>query len=150
MVSIAKYLDPSLVLFFEAKTRDEAIRLLVDQIATAGRIHDKKAFFNATIEREKIVSTGVGMGVAVPHAKLPAYEDFFIAIGILKTGVEWNAMDGTPVRFIFLIGGPDDKQTEYLQILSNLTLAIKDETVRKKMLTTHSPEGILSLFRSRT
>jgi len=146
-VSIVKYLDPRLVVFFDAKTRDAAIKILVDQIAEAGKIHDKKAFYNATIDREKIVSTGIGMGVAVPHAKLPAYEDFFIAIGILKEGVDWNALDGAPVRFIFLIGGPDDKQTEYLQILSKLTLAIKDETMRKKMLAAQTPEVVVSLFR---
>lgn len=147
LVSIAKYLDPRLILFFEAKTRDDAIKTLVDEIARTGKIHDKLAFYEATIDREKIVSTGIGMGVAIPHAKLPAYEDFFIAIGILKSGVEWNSLDGSAVRFIFLIGGPDDKQTEYLQILSNLTLAIKDETMRKKMLSAQSPENIVSLFR---
>ena len=146
MASIAKYLDPRLIVFCDAKTRDDAIRSLVDQIASSGKIHDKRAFFEATIEREKIVSTGVGMGVAIPHAKLPAYDHFFIAVGILKSGVDWNALDGAPVRFIFLIGGPDDKQTEYLQILSNLTLAIKDETMRKKMLMAKTPESIVSLF----
>ena len=67
---------------------------------------------------------------------------FSLPSAFLKTGVEWNSLDGPAVRFIFLIGGPDDKQTEYLQILSNLTLAIKDETMRKKMLTAHSPENI--------
>lgn len=147
--SIAKYLDPRLILFFEAKTRDDAIKTLVDEIVKVGKVQDKIAFYDATIGREKIVSTGIGMGVAIPHAKLPAYDEFFIAIGILKTGVDWNSLDGAPVRFIFLIGGPDDKQTEYLQILSNLTLAIKDETVRKKMLTAQSAEGIVSLFREK-
>jgi len=71
------------------------------------------------LEREKIVSTGIGMGVAIPHAKLTSVEDFFIAIGILSKGVQWNALDGGPVRLIFMIGGPDDKQTAYLQILSS-------------------------------
>ncbi len=63
------------------------------------------------MEREKIVSTGIGMGVAIPTPKLNSVEDFFIAIAVLTHGVEWNALDGGPVRLIFMIGGPDDKQT---------------------------------------
>lgn len=98
------------------------------------------------MEREEIVSTGIGMGVAIPHAKLHDYDDFFICIGILSKGVDWHAMDGALVRLIFMIGGPDDKQTEYLQILSRLTVALKDEERRKKMLTLNSPDAIIELF----
>lgn len=147
MVKISKYLDARIVAFLNVGTRDEAIHIMVDLIQAAGKLEDSKTFFNAIIEREKIVSTGIGMGVAIPHAKLPAYDDFFIAIGVLKKGVEWNAMDGAPVRLIFMIGGPDDKQTEYLQILSGLTLAIKDEEKRKKMLNATTPESIIELLK---
>lgn len=120
---------------------------MVDILHATKKIKDKDTFFQAIIDRETIVSTGIGMGVAIPHAKLPAYDDFFISIGILSEGVDWNSLDGAPVRIVFLIGGPDDKQTEYLQILSSLTAAIKDEERRKKMLTLKSPEGIVKLFK---
>jgi nitrogen PTS system EIIA component len=146
MIKISKYLDPDLVVFLDVDKRDEAIKTLVDKIYRAGKVQDKSSFYEAIIEREKIVSTGIGMGAAIPHAKLPSYDDFFIAIGILRKGLDWKAIDGTPVRVIFLIGGPDDKQTEYLQILSTLTVAIKDEQMRKKMLTLNSPEDIIQLF----
>ncbi len=147
MIKISNYLDPSLVAFLDVHTRDEAIRGMVEFIDKTGRLHDKEAFYNAIIEREKIVSTGVGMGAAIPHAKLASYDDFFIAIGVLRHSIDWNALDGSSVRVIFLIGGPDDKQTEYLQILSNLTLAIKDENIRKRMLTLNSPEDMIELFK---
>lgn len=139
-------MDPHLVAFLDVDKRDEAIKSIVDKIYRAGKLQDKNSFYQAIIEREKIVSTGIGMGAAIPHAKLPLYDDFFIAIGVLRKGLDWNAIDGTPVRVIFLIGGPDDKQTEYLQILSTLTQAIKDEQIRKKMLTLNSPEDIIELF----
>ena len=72
------------------------------------------------------------MGVAVPHAKMDNFTDFFIAVGIQKQkGLDWNALDKAPVRLIFMIGGPEDKQSEYLQILSLLTSAIKDVELRK-------------------
>lgn len=143
---VQKYLHPNLVAFLTASTRDEALKSLIDTIEKKHAIPESAALYRAIIEREGIVSTGIGMGVAIPHAKLPAYRNFFIAIGILSKGVDWDALDDAPVRIIFLIGGPDDKQTEYLQILSNLTHAIKDESRRKKMLTLNSEEGIIGLF----
>lgn len=146
MIKISKYLDPRLVVFLDADSRDEAIKTMVEQIYSAGKLQEQTSFYEAIIDREKIVSTGIGMGAAIPHAKLASYNDFFIAIGVLRKGLDWKALDGAPVRVIFLIGGPDDKQTEYLQILSSLTQAIKDEQIRKKMLTLNSPQDIIDLF----
>jgi len=147
MIRISKYMDPKLVEFFNVPSRDEALQAMIDLLHQAGKLHDRQQFYDAIMDREKIVSTGIGMGVAIPHAKLPSYDDFFIAIGILQKGVEWKALDGAPVRLIFMIGGPDDKQTEYLQILSSLTMAIKDEERRKKVLTLNSKEAIIALFK---
>jgi len=139
-------MDPKLVTFFHAESRNEALQAMVQVVNKAGKIHNKEDFLNAILDREEIVSTGIGMGVAIPHAKLANYNFFFISIGILEKGLDWNAMDGAPVRIIFLIGGPDDKQTEYLQILSGLTVAVKDAEIRKKILTLNSSEDMIKLF----
>jgi PTS system nitrogen regulatory IIA component len=89
------------------------------------------------------------MGVAIPHAKLTELNDFFIVIGIQsKKGLDWNALDKAPVRLIFMIGGPEDRQTEYLQILSLLTSAIRDVELRKKLLNARSSKEALELFSS--
>lgn len=141
-------MDRKLVIFLDVATRDEALQVLIENLAARNKLHDQQAFHDAIMKREKIVSTGIGMGVAIPHAKLPDYDDFFIAIGILQKGVDWQALDNTPVRLILLIGGPDDKQTEYLQILSKITMALKDEERRKKMLTLNSPEALIDLLSS--
>lgn len=146
MKAVVKYMDPSLVSFLNVTSRDEALKALVDQINQAHPLPDVNKFYQAICDREKLVSTGIGMGVALPHAKVAELDQFFIAIGILQKGVDWNSLDKAPVRIIFLIGGPDDKQTEYLQLLSGLTLFIKNEDIRKKLLTLNSKEAILQLF----
>ncbi len=148
MINIASYLDAELVIFLDADTREETLNVLVDMLDAKGKLKDKEAFLEAVVAREKLVSTGIGMGVAIPHAKLSSYDDFFIAIGILKKGVDWDSLDAAPVRIVFMIGGPDDKQTEYLQILSRLTFALKDEIRRKKMLQLSLQEEIVGLFDS--
>jgi nitrogen PTS system EIIA component len=147
-VAVSNYLDERLVAFIDAEERNEALMQLVDLLCQAGKIQDKELFYHAILERERIVSTGIGMGVAIPHAKHEEYHDFFIAIGIQKKkGIEWNALDGSPVRLIFMIGGPEKRQTEYLKILSHLTMAIKDGERRKKLLQALTPGDVIDLFR---
>jgi len=147
VVVISDYLDPRLVLFLESEKRDDVLQELVALLDNAAKVHNAEHFYNAILEREKIVSTGIGLGVAIPHAKLAGYDDFFIAIGIQrKKGVEWNALDGAPVRLVFMIGGPDNKQTEYLKILSHLTMAIKNEDRRKKLMKAYNAQEVIELF----
>lgn len=146
-MTISSYLDDRLVLFLDADNRDAALSALVDSLEKAGKLSSKEEFYNAILEREKIVSTGIGIGVAIPHAKLSSCPDFFIAIGIQKKkGLDWKALDGSQVRLIFMIGGPEDKQAEYLKILSHLTIAIKDEERRKRLLKSFTPQDVLDLF----
>jgi PTS system nitrogen regulatory IIA component len=146
MKPLSSYMKPDLIVFLDATMRDEAIQTLVDTLGTTNTVSDAKAFNQAILDREKLVSTGIGMGVALPHAKMEICHSFFICLGILNKGVNWKAIDNAPVRIVFMIGGPDDKQTEYLQILSNLTQFIKKEDIRKKLLTLNSKEAIMELF----
>ncbi len=146
-MKFSKYLNENLISYLEAKDRDEALKILVETLSKNGMLQDKKVYYRALLEREKIVSTGIGMGVAIPHAKLKECNNFFIAIGIQReTGLDWDALDKAPVKLIFMIGGPDNRQTEYLQILSRLTSVIKHEETRKKMLKTNNLSEILHLF----
>ncbi|PIS02393.1 MAG: PTS sugar transporter subunit IIA [Chlamydiae bacterium CG10_big_fil_rev_8_21_14_0_10_42_34] len=144
---ISDYLDSRLITFLDVDTRDEAILALIDLLEKEEHLPDREMFTKAIFDREELVSTGIGMGVAVPHAKLKDFTDFFIVVGVQqKKGLEWNALDKAPVRLIFMIGGPEDKQTEYLQILSLLTSAIRDVDLRKKLLAAQSTEEAFALF----
>lgn len=146
MDSVARYMSPDMVYFADASTRDEALLHMISALDDTGQLHDKEAFFQAILDREQIVSTGIGMGVAIPHAKLAGYDHFFIAVGVLKGGVDWDSLDGNPVRLIFMIGGPDDKQTEYLKMLSLLTTMLKDEGRRKRLMSLTSQEDVFRVF----
>ncbi|MGL4540407.1 MAG: PTS sugar transporter subunit IIA [Candidatus Rhabdochlamydia sp.] len=147
VLAISDYLDEDLVLFMQADNRDDALNRLVNLLEEKKKLQDPKRFYQAILEREKIVPTAIGLGVAVPHAKLHSYKDFFIAIGIqVQQGLEWNALDGMPVQLIFMIGGPDNRQTEYLRILSHLTMAIKNKERRKQLLECHCTKKVIELF----
>ena len=88
-MKIANYLDAQLVAFLDVTTRNEAIDALIDLLDDLGQLPDKAVFRKAIFDREELVSTGIGMGIAVPHAKLKGFKNFFIAIGIQsKKGIE--------------------------------------------------------------
>lgn len=145
-MKVYNYLNDNLVFFLDAESKDDVLNQLVQMTVEGIDLPEGDRFCKAIFDREKIVSTGIGMGVAIPHAKLTAYDDFFIAIAILKSGIDWNALDGAPVRLIFLIGGPDDKQTEYLKILSTLTGTLRDEELRKNLIGSTSAKEVMNLF----
>lgn len=150
-MKITDYFDKNLIVFLDASSRDEAIDTLIDLLDQEGRLFDHAQFRKAIFGREHLVSTGIGMGVAVPHAKLKGFDQFYIAIGLQKShGLDWNAIDQAPVRLIFLIAGPDDRQSEYLQILSQLTMALKDSSLRKELLRSQNAQEIMELFKEYT
>lgn len=144
---VFEILDSRLISFLDADTRDEAIDALVELLGKEGKLPNQMVFREAIFHRENLVSTGIGMGVAVPHAKMKNFPNFFIAVGIQKKkGLDWNALDLTPVRIVFMIGGPEDRQSEYLQILSQLTSALRNVDLRKALLKSQSPEQVIRLF----
>lgn len=143
---LLRSLSKDSVFFLDAPTRKEAIEQLLAQVEKQHRWVDPKAFHKAILDREQIVSTSIGLGVAIPHARIDSCKEFFVLLGILKTGVEWESVDHLPVRLVFLVGGPEDKPTEYLQLLSEVTLVVKDDKFRKELLKQKDAEGVFELL----
>jgi PTS system nitrogen regulatory IIA component len=148
-IMLSDYLSAKDIIFIEDESRDAAINTLVDHLCSLKRIEDKQTFLDAVIGRERIVSTGIGNGVAIPHAKIDSLHDFVLTIGIhKKEGIDWNALDGAHVKVIFLIGGPSLDQKKYLKILSHLTSLLKEERFRKALFFYKDPEEILKIFKN--
>ena len=136
------------VVFFETIDMVDTIEVLTENAINNQKIKDKESFKNAVLEREELVSTGIGLGVALPHTKSKDIEEFFIVIGINKEGIDWDAIDRNPVGIVFLIGGPEaeDSQKEYLQIVSKLMLLIKNKERRISLLNSENAQEIADIF----
>ena len=131
--------------FLDSKTKDDTIGELVE--LSRDVVTDVEEFKRTILEREAIISTGIGQGFAIPHVKNEFVENFFITMGIIHDGVEWDAIDNKPVHVVFMIGGPDGKQNEYLSILSKLSLIIKNPLNKEFMLNAGSASDILKFFK---
>lgn len=136
------------VVFLETIDMVDTIEVLTENAINNQKIKDKESFKNAVLEREELVSTGIGLGVALPHTKSKDIEEFFIVIGINKEGTDWDAIDRNPVGIVFLIGGPEaeDSQKEYLQIVSKLMLLIKNKERRISLLNSENAQEIADIF----
>jgi len=109
-------------------------------------VTDFERYKKEVIDREKIIPTAVGKGIAIPHAKTDAVKDFFIIIGVDKKGIDWNALDGEPVKVIFLVSGPEEHH-KYLQIISKLILCVKNKKRLDKIINADSPDDIYEVLK---
>ena len=132
------------VIDLSGRKRDEVLREMVSILAENDSIPDMKAFYRAILERERLVSTGIGFGIAIPHAKIPGIRDFSIALGRSAEGVDYPSLDDTPVQIVVMIGGPDGEQIAYLKLLASVQRFLKNE--RDAILEATNPESIRELI----
>ncbi len=149
MYELDSYMDVKNISFIQESSKEKVLEKMVQLSFDNGKIRDLDSFKNAIFDREGIMSTGLGLGLAVPHAKLKGIDEFFVTIGILKNPVEWQAIDDQPVSLVFMIGGPDNRQQDYLGILSKLVLFTKNSDRHEGLLKASTPEDVIKLFISR-
>jgi len=143
-MKLSKFCGEDLItLDLKAKAKDEAIQELVGLAAHSKLVKDEKELLSAVLEREKLVTTGVGYGVAFPHAKTRAARGVVIAFGRSKTGVDFEAMDKKPVNLLFLIAAPEDAIGVHLNVMAQLSFIMKSEMNRKKFMEVKSPGELL-------
>lgn len=145
-MSLNELLTEEAVVFLKTNEMKDTIKSLAKKAYELGKIKDLNEFEEAVLDREKIVSTGIGLGIAIPHAKLKSIDDFFIIVGKAKKGLDWDAIDRKPVSTVFLIGGPDGYQKKYLKLLAKLTLLIKNDNRRKILFESEDAKEIITLF----
>lgn len=129
-----------------AKSKKDAIEELCDVLYTNGKLIDKKKFVKAVLKREKKVSTGIGMGIAVPHAKSRYAKEASFAFGRSTDGIDFKSIDGTPAHFIFLIAVPEGADQEHLDILSGITMKLMHEEIRNSIYNAQSASDILKIL----
>jgi fructose-specific phosphotransferase system IIA component len=131
-------------------TKEEVIRRMTDLLSRSRKVADADIFLSDVLAREELVSTGVGYGVAFPHAKSKAVRDVVFAFGRTTTDVDFGALDGNPVRLVFLIGAPKEEEPSrlYLNLIAHMSFLMKDEGNRELLLSTDSVDDVLRLFDS--
>lgn len=149
MKTIGELLNLSAVVDLKATNKLDALEELCEVISASDKISNKEEFYQTIIEREKTMSTGIGIGIAIPHVKLASIKDFVIAIGRKKEGLDFDSLDNKPVYLIIMIGANDRQNTEYLQLLSKIASIMKNEAYKKQLISSSSPQEIYDFFKAR-
>ncbi|RME29522.1 MAG: PTS sugar transporter subunit IIA [Candidatus Zixiibacteriota bacterium] len=146
-MKLSKFCDENLIVFdLKATNKDEVIEELVDLAARSNMIKDRDQLLKDVKEREELVTTGVGYGVAFPHAKTSAAKGIVIAFGRHADGIEFDAMDHKPVHLFFLIAAPEDAIGAHLNVMARLSYLMKSEKNREKLMNASSYGDVLALI----
>lgn len=149
-MDISEVLKPELMKFgMEATDKKQAILELAELMWENGFIEDLQGLVDATMEREAEYSTGIGMGVGIPHAKSAVVKQPVVAFGKSNKGIEFDSFDGEPVYLVFLIAVPEKSDKEHLNILSTLSRALMHEEVRDALMRATTPEEVISAFQGK-
>jgi PTS system nitrogen regulatory IIA component len=135
-LKIAHVLTPQRVLILESATKSEALRALADSLGTAPQIHDRDALLQGILYREELMSTGIGMGIAVPHVRLASVTGPVMSAGICRKPLpDYESLDGIPISLIFMIAAGQHQHAEYLRLLASLSLKFKSEKLREALIS---------------
>jgi fructose-specific phosphotransferase system IIA component len=119
----------------EAKTKDELLRELVQVVSNAKRGDEQDEILRAVRERESVLSTGIGHGVAIPHGKSAAVSELRMAAGRVAEPVEFDALDGQPVELLFLLVGPETAAGPHIKALSRISRLVRKDEVRDRLIS---------------
>ena len=127
-------------------TKDAVIRELIQVLKDAGKVRDSESAYQAVLAREALGSTGLEMGVAVPHAKTAAVRDLTITIGISPQGIDFQAQDGKPSQLFFLMLAPPDKSGPHIEALAEIARLTRSPAFCRMLVTARSPDEVLKAF----
>lgn len=135
-----------IILEASAKDKDSIIKEMADVLNKAGKIEDEEKFLEAINEREGLGSTGVGYGIAIPHAKTKAVISPALAFAKSKEGIEYESLDGEKADIFFMIAAPEGGENLHLQTLAKLSRKLIDDDFRESIRKTETKESLMKVL----
>jgi PTS system fructose-specific IIC component len=143
----AMMVQDAIVLDLKAQDKIGVIRELAELLIGKGLISEPEEFYGAILKRENLESTGIGGGIAIPHARTKAVKQLVLAFGRSLAGVDFNSLDGRPCYDVFLIAAPEEKKSEYIATLARLSKFLRREEVRTDLSSARSAEEIIEIVK---
>jgi fructose-specific phosphotransferase system IIA component len=128
-------------------SKDDIINAMVNLVGQSSKVLDLEKVRVAIFEREKIMSTGVGNGFAIPHGKTDAVTDTVAAFAVTAEAIDYQALDDKPVRLVFLLIGKDNMVGPHIKLLSRISRLMNKEEFRTKLLAAGNPHEVIEIFK---
>jgi len=136
------------LLSLKEKSKNKVINELVALISQSGKLKDRKNFYNAILKREKLGSTGIGNGVAIPHAKSAKVNGFIIAFARSVEGIDFGALDGEKTYLFFILASPESDVGGHLKILADISRLVKDKFIVERFKNAKDKKEILKIIKT--
>jgi len=127
-----------------AADKDATLRALARIFAESDEVLDEEVVYRAFSDRERLASTGLGSGVAIPHGRMDI-DHFRVVMAISPEGVPFDSIDGQPAHIVFAVLGPQQNPAEQLRMLARISRVLKDQAVRSRLLSADSSEDALNI-----
>ena len=147
-MKVSELLDEKFILTdFKSDDKEYVINELIDLYKENDKVNDIEKVRTAILDREKIMSTGVGKGFAIPHGKTNAVNDVIAAFGKTTRDIDYDALDGNPVHLVFLLVGRDDMVSKHIKLLSRISRLMNKDELRERLINSNSKEEIINIFK---
>lgn len=132
----------------KSRTKNDVLRELVDLVGTGRPGLDLTPILASVREREQVLSTGIGQGIAIPHGKTPHIDQLVLAAGVSPDPIDFDALDGRPVHLFFLLVGPESASGAHVKALSRISRLLRREQLRGDLTAARSPAAFLEVVRA--
>jgi len=146
MRNISDILTVDRIRDIKARTKDGVLRELCKLASTSPHVSDPEAFLKAIRARETAMSTGIGMGIAIPHAKTPSIKDFVMAVGRSLKGIDFDSLDGLPAHIVILVGSSDKQNVEFLKLIAKIGALFNETGFKERFLKAKTTEEMYRLL----
>ncbi|MDR1758929.1 MAG: PTS sugar transporter subunit IIA [Fibrobacter sp.] len=143
-----RFVDNSIIIDCQSTDKKSVLNELVDTLCRAYQLEHRDEIFEMVWNREKSRSTGIGCGLAVPHAKMDYVDRMCMAAATLEKGIDFDALDGEPVYLLILIVSPGNTVGPHLKALSSVSRLLADGVVRKELIKAKTPAEFLTILRN--
>lgn len=141
-------LSPQRVFLTKEKSKEKLLNFLVQQMGQCGEVDDIHALHAAIFTRESLMSTGIGLGIGVPHARISSVRRMIMAVAVNDQPLpDYESIDGHPVQIVFMVAGRPDQQSNYVRLLAVLSHVVKQEQNRNDLLAARTDEEIYECIR---
>ena len=130
----------------KSKTKKEVLFELSEVFLQGGLSVDCDSMVEVLLEREKLGSTGIGDGIAIPHGKLPGLDNLIVSFGRSKDGIDFDSLDGKPVHLFFLLMAPENTAGQHLKALAKISRMLKEEFFRKDLMEGETSDDIYTII----
>ena len=149
-IKLNKILNPDHITIIETNNKDIALMSIIENLTLRGAISNKEAVTEGIFQREKLMSTGIGLGIGIPHIRMDGINDLMMAVCLSTIDIsDYESLDGNPVRIIFMILAGKDQHALHIKTMAAISSRLKNPLLRERLIESKDPKEIHSLLTDR-